>query len=105
MVFSSFPFVLVFLPLVVVGFMLLQARALTVPTSWWLIAASLFFYGWWNVSYLPLPLLSIGFNYLVGRRLLENRSPRGFYLAGGVTANLLLLLSSRTKRRIISAPH
>ena len=69
MVFSSFQFVLVFLPVVVAVFILLQRAGHIVASSYWLIAASLFFYGWWNYLYLFLPLGSVVFNYWLGRRL------------------------------------
>ncbi len=69
MLFNSYEFLFVFLPIVAGGFYLLSLRA---PWRWaiaWLVFASLFFYGWWNPRYLLLIGLSIGVNYLVGRRL------------------------------------
>ena len=65
-----------------------------------------FFYSWWNISYLPLMLGSITFNYLVGRLLqaagpaaseqLEDQPRRRIRLRKtllilGITGNLLLL--------------
>ena len=41
----------------------------------WLIAASLFFYGWWNPRFVPLLLISIVANYAVA--LLLHRLARG----------------------------
>jgi hypothetical protein len=41
------------------------------PASWrdrrkvWLCLASLFFYGYWKIEYVPLLLFSIGFNYAI----------------------------------------
>lgn len=35
----------------------------------WLIVASLFFYGWWDYRYVPLMLGSIAFNYAIGKLL------------------------------------
>ena len=35
----------------------------------WLVLASLFFYGWWNPSYVGLLLLSILINYRLGIKL------------------------------------
>ena len=63
-----------------------------------LVGASLFFYSWWNVLYLPLIVGSIIFNFLIGRQLLfktddsETVSPSQRYLLiFGVVSNLSLL--------------
>jgi len=39
-----------------------------------LVFASLFFYSWWDVSYLPLILSSILFNYLIGTTLSQSNA-------------------------------
>jgi len=87
--FNSYDYLLYFLPLSLVGFFALGRR----PT-WavaWLVAASLFFYAWWDPRYLPLILGSIAFNFLVGRAL-RRETPRGrLILGGGIAGNLLLL--------------
>jgi alginate O-acetyltransferase complex protein AlgI len=89
MLFNSYDYLLYFLPLSLVGFFALGRR----PT-WavaWLVAASLFFYAWWDPRYLPLILGSIGFNFIVGRAL-RRRPPRARVVLGcGIAANLLLL--------------
>jgi D-alanyl-lipoteichoic acid acyltransferase DltB (MBOAT superfamily) len=91
MVFSSFQFVLVFLPVVVAVFVLLQRQGRTVASSYWLIGASLFFYGWWNYLYLFLPLGSVICNYWLGRRLADSATPNRRLLIFGIAANLALL--------------
>eukprot|EP01031_Cornospumella_fuschlensis_P011634 gene11634-14207_t len=91
MVFSSFQFVLAFLPVTVVGFMLLQRYGLVRTSSYWLIAASLFFYAWWDYRYLLIPLGSVVFNYWLGKRLLRpNQTGKGL-LIFGIAMNLGLL--------------
>ena len=60
----------------------------------WLLLASLFFYSFWNVVYLPLLILSIIFNFYVGKGLcgkLQIPIKRNYLLAIGVIANLFLL--------------
>ncbi|MBR0328490.1 MAG: MBOAT family protein, partial [Selenomonadaceae bacterium] len=52
--------------------------------------ASLFFYGWWDYHYVPLLLMSILFNYFVGKQI-ENRANKKAILFGGIAADLLLL--------------
>ncbi len=71
MLFNSFAFLFGYLPIVLAGYFLLDR--LTSSASWrlapavWLALASLFFYAWWNVRYLPLLLASICVNYGAGR--------------------------------------
>lgn len=55
----------------------------------WLFAASAFFYGWWNIDYLPLLMGSLLFNYIVGIKLID-RKDSGL-LTFGVAVNLVLL--------------
>src|SRR3989304_1929492 len=52
MLFHSQEFVLLFLP-VAVGIYYALARHPS-ARQWWLIAASLVFYGWWDIRFLPL---------------------------------------------------
>lgn len=91
MLFNSFSFILLFLPITTVGFFLLAPRS----PSWaaaWLAAASLFFYGWWSLDYIPLLLASIAANYFLGRRIARSQgASRRRWLVLGVVANLLLL--------------
>ena len=60
-----------------------------------MVFASLFFYSWWNVAYLPLILSSMLFNYVIGNSLNENfkqvRIHKSSLLAFGIIANLALL--------------
>ncbi len=63
MLFHTWPF-LVFALVVYPGFFVLRATRLWLP---WLMAASYFFYGWWNPYYLLLVLYSTALDYgLVG---------------------------------------
>ena len=59
----------------------------------WLVAASLFFYGWWNPAYLGLVLISMLFNYAVGVSLAsQHRSVvKSQILTLGIACNLGLL--------------
>lgn len=91
MLFNSYAFVLVFLPVILLVYHWLSVSTDHAPLRWWLVAASLFFYGWWNVNYLPVVLCSIIFNFLVGIPLRHPTASSGKWLAFGITGNLLLL--------------
>jgi len=93
--FNSYQFIFVFLPFsFLIYFYLLSAR-LTVGAKAFLVFASLFFYSWWNIAYLPLILASMLFNYVVGNSLNENfkkiQKSKKTLLFVGIAANLSLL--------------
>ncbi|WP_199617566.1 MBOAT family O-acyltransferase [Paenibacillus alkalitolerans] len=95
MLFNSYQFILLFLPITVTGYFLLNKRRLVKAANVWLAAASLFFYSYWNIAYLPLLLASIAFNYGVGsllsRTMGDNPSLRKWILAAGVIGDVGLL--------------
>lgn len=65
---------------------------MTLASKSWLVIASLFFYCWWNVIYLPLILGSILFNYALAASMIKFRGPaRKSALVFGIGANLALL--------------
>lgn len=89
MLFHSQAFLLLFLPPVLAGFYLLRGTA----RLWWLLGASLAFYGWWDIRFLPLLAGSILANWVLaamwGRAAPGGRGAMPF--AAGVAANLALL--------------
>lgn len=88
MIFSAPVFLFVFLPVVLAGFYLTRRTFGHTVALGFLMAASLVFYSWWEIRYLPLLLGSIAFNYLAANRIMAGR--RG-WLPFGITANLGLL--------------
>ncbi len=97
MLFSSFEFILLFLPVTLIGYFFLNRMRLAVAANVWLLCASLFFYGWWNVRYLPLILGSILFNYTVGHLVADSGTrgkqavSRKIIFVVGLAGNILLL--------------
>jgi len=89
MLFNSCEFLVVFLPAVLGGFILLSRFKHDRLAAFWVTAASIFFYGWWNPPYVVLLLVSMTANYWLGRRLAS--SPSKLVLGAGVAANLVLL--------------
>ena len=95
MLFNSYEFIFIFLPLsFFIYFFLLEKRLIT-GAKGFLVFASLFFYSWWNVAYLPIILSSMLFNYVIGNSLNENfkkvRIHKKTLLSFGVIMNLALL--------------
>lgn len=94
MLFNSFEFILLFLPITFIVYFLLNANKLIQLSKGWLVLASLFFYAYWKIEYLPLILISMVFNYFIGTTLANNQNlkiNRKIVLILGITANLLLL--------------
>ncbi len=95
MLFNSLEFIFAFLPLTFFIYFFLLNRRLIVGAKGFLVFASLFFYSWWNIAYLPLILGSMLFNYVIGNSLNENLSrakvSKKALLAFGITGNLSLL--------------
>ena len=74
MLFSSVEFLFVFLPATLAGYAVF-AKLLSVRSgTLWLIAASLFFYAYWDATLLPLLLGSVVLNFICGKRLFAVRS-------------------------------
>ncbi|MES0873935.1 MBOAT family O-acyltransferase [Sinimarinibacterium thermocellulolyticum] len=88
MLFNSYEFIFLFVPVALLGYWSAARWFGASSALWWLVAASLFFYGWWNPVYLPLLLASVGGNYALGRRLSRRGRGTRMLLAIGVAANL-----------------
>ncbi len=95
MLFSSHEYLLLFLPISVVLYFLLQTWQATRLAKAWLVFASLFFYGWWNPKYIPIILFSILLNFSIGTALTRAKHKGGLVrkclLTGGISANIILL--------------
>ncbi|MFQ5509984.1 MAG: MBOAT family O-acyltransferase [Leptospirillia bacterium] len=94
MLFSSYAFIFVFLPITLLVFFRIGGMGHHRVAVAWLVGASLFFYGWWNPAYLGLILASVLFNYALGVRLAGTDGEgngRRATLIFGICSNLGLL--------------
>ena len=95
MLFNSYEFIFVFLPISFFVYFYLNRLRLTRASKAFLVFASLFFYSWWNISYLPLILVSILFNYTIGTVLSDETKNKKIskktLLTIGITINVILL--------------
>ena len=69
MVFSSYIFIFVFLPIVLAGYYILSMLKNGIYQKLFLTGASLFFYGYFNIRYAPLIVCSILVNYATARMM------------------------------------
>lgn len=90
MLFNSYVFILLYLPIVLfVYYGLARFRRVRAATAW-LVAASFFFYGYWDVRYVPLLFGSICWNYGFGRQIAAVSCKR-LLLTVAVSGNIALL--------------
>src|SRR5882757_10034247 len=93
MLFNSYSFIFVFLPIALAGYFWLGRSGNLAPV-WWLALASLVFYSVSNWQFVGLLLASVAFNYFIGWLLIEKqlRSRARFAaLIVGVAGDLLVL--------------
>jgi len=99
MLFNGYEFIFFFLPITLGIYFWLNKQRLTSASKAWMVFASLFFYSWWNVIYLPLILGSILFNFTIGSSIthinIAHRSKKRFssksVLIFGIISNIILL--------------
>lgn len=96
MLFNTFAFFAVFLPLALAGYFLISRKSLRASIVFLLIA-SVVFYIYWDPVYLPLLGVSIVCNFIFGNRIVASRAqqhpvnPRRWLIAG-LVFNLSLLI-------------
>jgi len=88
MLFNSYEFILIFLPLVLLATWIMRFFG-RIPALLSLVIASFSFYGLWEADYIALLVLSIFFNYMIGNAVYSTHNKS--LLAIGVAANLCLL--------------
>ena len=64
MLFNSYIFILIFLPIVLIGFFLISRINKRLGVLWLLIF-SLIFYSWWSISFNGFAFISAFANYLL----------------------------------------
>lgn len=91
MLFNSFEFIFLFLPITIITFFLAAKFRYTKFSIGFLVVASLFFYAYWDIRYLPLLLVSILFNYFCGKAILKFCKYKKAILILAIVVDLALL--------------
>jgi len=96
MLFNSFIFILLFLPVTLLGTFFINRYISRRAAIIWLLSASLFYYGYDDHRYTILIIMSMAFNYIVGSIIVNDivykgRSYTKTLLIFGVACNLALL--------------
>ncbi len=94
MIFNSYAFIFAFLPVMLLGYLWLLRQKLILGSKIWLVLGSLFFYGYWNIIYIPLLMVSMLVNFFFGSALASTKPSRiskKSLLIFGIFFNILLL--------------
>ena len=87
MLFNSPEFILIFIPIVLLFASLTQKYISKEANIYLIILSSVFFYGFWNISYVPLLVGSVLFNFLIHKKIKDSR-----VLITGLIINIFVLL-------------
>ncbi len=91
MLFGSLEFLFGFLPVTLLIYHWLRLAGRQRTAKLFLVAASVFFYGWWNPLYVPLVLLSVGGNFALSVVMEKRVKQARAILILGLVLNLALL--------------
>lgn len=96
MIFNSYMFILIFLPIVVLGYYLIGNKYQSKLKLFFLLLASLVFYGYTGIRHLILLIIGVIVNYLIYLCMQKNKEVSGqrrkFFLIMGIVLNLMALL-------------
>lgn len=91
MLFNSYEFIFLFLPITLILYFNLNRFGKNELAKGWLVIASLYFYSYFNRTYLILIIVSILLNYGIGKKLSDNKTDiiiRKLLLIVGIVFNL-----------------
>ena len=91
MLFHTSIYLLIFLPLVVGIYFILNKIKKNLAIIF-IVLAGLFFYGYWSIKYIPLIIITILFNFYIGKILLEDKENKKKILFFGIFINILSLI-------------
>ena len=89
MLFNSYEFIFIFLPICILGFYLINNSRYTNYSYVWIFLCSIFFYLWWNIYFILLILLTIGINHYLGNLIIAKREKK--YFIFGILFQLFIL--------------
>ncbi len=92
MVFSSLPFLFIFLPFTVFLYHFMQHYSYGKYCTAILFCASLFYYAYWNPIYTVIILCSMLVNYGIGKMIHLSTKNKKFIFCAGIAANIALLV-------------
>ena len=90
MIFNSYIFIFIFLPITWLTFHYCRTKFGIGVSFKVLSTASLIYYAWWNPPFIFLPLASVVFNFFWGKKISCSENPKSWVIVG-IILNLVLL--------------
>ena len=92
MLFHSFNYLIIFLPSVFIIYFLLRKISEN-DGKVFLIFSGIFFYGYWNIKFIPLIIFSVLFNFYLTQKMnsIDNKKKRKIILLSGIFCNIIYL--------------
>lgn len=91
MIFNSYMFIFLFLPLSLLGYFTLNRLRNSNIAKIYLIGMSFWFYGYFNPRYIWIMIFSISVNYIIGNALLNQSNKKRLILVVGLFLNVGIL--------------
>jgi alginate O-acetyltransferase complex protein AlgI len=91
LLFNSYVFILLFFPIVLIGYFTLLKLKQKTLAKLFIILASVYFYSFWSIKFLPILLLSISVNYVVANFINKDTKWKRLFLVLGILFNVSLL--------------
>jgi alginate O-acetyltransferase complex protein AlgI len=91
LLFNSYVFILLFFPIVLIGYFTLLKFKQKTLAKLFIILASVYFYSFWSIKFLPILLLSISVNYVVANFINRDTRWKKLFLVLGILFNVSLL--------------
>ena len=101
MLFHESIFIFLFLPMVLSIYLFCKINNFIKSSIILLSFFSIFFYGYWEIKYIPLLIISIIFNFIVGNYLIQNLKKSNLILYLAILTNLLFLMFYKYSPMII----
>lgn len=92
MQFQSYIFIFLFLPLTLFGWWFLNGKGLKTVAHTFLLVASLFFYGYHDMRFVPILACSVLFNFFLGNAMARWHQKKLLLLLIGLVGNLGMLI-------------
>ena len=89
MLFNSYSFVLLFLPITLIGYYLLNAKEKYKLSELFLLTMSVIFYGLFDITCVPIIAISICVNYLLSQMMIRKHNK--WILVTGIGFDVLVL--------------
>lgn len=91
MLFNSYEFIFMFLPIVFIVYFVVLKKAKLHTKMVWLVLASLFYYGFWTPKYLFIIISSIVVNFAFSKLMVKFENRKKLLLVLGILFNIFLL--------------